>query len=304
MSPIAALTGSSRGDRRADALDHGRRRRAERALGRVLDVDDVGARRGGLARLALVHDAHEQPHDRSTRAPRLSNVTSSTLPSPSSMRSIRPASSRPAGIAAHHAVDGRPPRALAGARRPGAQERLDERGGARMEATALHVGERVADQLLDVGQRGAELLELALDERRQQRRQHELGDRPPTARPTARAAGTRAPRPTPDNPGSAVGTTSTARHSSGIGWRASSGAGRSTPRPHRRPRPPGRPARTSTCPPPSARRAPPPGRAPARRRRAPPARRAPGRRQAPAWCRIRVRRAAGSPRPRADARRP
>ena len=97
-----------------------------------------------------------------------------------------------------------------------------------MEATALHVGERVADQLLDVGQRCTELLEVALDERRQQRRQHELGDRrrslgDGTSRWNAAPAA-------PDNPGSAVGTTSTARHSAGMGWCASSGAGRSTPR--------------------------------------------------------------------------
>ena len=46
-----------------------------------------------------------------------------------------------------------------------------------MEAAALHRGERVADELLDARQRAAELLEIALDERRQQRREHELRDR-------------------------------------------------------------------------------------------------------------------------------
>ena len=96
MSPIAALTGSRAGTAARTRSITAGGGGAERAFARVLDVDDVGARRGGLARLALVHDAHEQPHDRSTRAPRLSNVTSSTLPSPSSSRSIRPASSRPA----------------------------------------------------------------------------------------------------------------------------------------------------------------------------------------------------------------
>ena len=67
------------GHGRAHARDHRRGRRAQRAFGRVLDVDDVSARHGGLARLAGVDDAHEQLHDRSTRAPRLSNATSSTL---------------------------------------------------------------------------------------------------------------------------------------------------------------------------------------------------------------------------------
>ena len=45
-----------------------------------------------------------------------------------------------------------------------------------MEAPALRRRERVADQLLDAGERGAELLELAFDERRQQRGQHQLRD--------------------------------------------------------------------------------------------------------------------------------
>ena len=84
------------GHGRAHARDHRRGRRAQRALGRVLDVHDLGPRRGGGARLAGVHDAHEQLHDRSTRAPRLSNATSSTLPSPPTRSSMRRASSRPA----------------------------------------------------------------------------------------------------------------------------------------------------------------------------------------------------------------
>ena len=45
-----------------------------------------------------------------------------------------------------------------------------------MEAPALRRRERVADELLDAGERRAELLELALDERRQQRGEHQLRD--------------------------------------------------------------------------------------------------------------------------------
>ena len=107
-----------------------------------------------------------------TRAPRLSNATTSTAPRPSiAAREI--ASGR---LAADDSVDGRSPRALTGARRTAAQQRLDERARSRMEATALHRGELVAHELLHARQRAAELLELALDERRQQRREHELRD--------------------------------------------------------------------------------------------------------------------------------
>ena len=84
------------GHGRAHLRDHRRGRRAQRALGGVLDVHDLGPRRGGGARLLGVDDAHEQLHDRSTRAPRLSNPTSSTLPSPPTSSSMRRASSRPA----------------------------------------------------------------------------------------------------------------------------------------------------------------------------------------------------------------
>ena len=56
------------------------------------------------------------------------------------------------------------------------QQRLDERAGARVEAPALHVGERVADELLDARERATELLEVVLDQRGQQRREHELRD--------------------------------------------------------------------------------------------------------------------------------
>ena len=84
------------GHDRAHTRDHRRRRCAERPLGRVLDVHDVGARRGGRPRLAHVHDAHQQLHDRSTRAPWLSNATTSTLPSPATTASMRRARSRPA----------------------------------------------------------------------------------------------------------------------------------------------------------------------------------------------------------------
>ena len=110
-----------------------------------------------------------------------------------------------------------------------------------MEAPALHIGERVADQLLDVGQRGAELVEIALDERRQQRRQHELRDRrrslgrrheplerlPPRPLPTApaRPSGRRARPATPPASGGAPA--------------AAPGAPR---RAAPRPRPPGRPS--------------------------------------------------------------
>ena len=79
---------------------------------------------------------------------------------------MRSASARPDASLADDPVDRRAPRALAGAGRPFAQQRLDERAGTRMEAPALHRGERVADELLDARERAAELLDVALDERR------------------------------------------------------------------------------------------------------------------------------------------
>jgi hypothetical protein len=45
------------------------RRRAQRSLGGVLDVDDVHAARHGELRLGRVGHAHQQPHARSTLAP-------------------------------------------------------------------------------------------------------------------------------------------------------------------------------------------------------------------------------------------
>ena len=156
-------------------------------------------------------------------------LTSSTLPSSPTTPAMRSASAAPRRLALGEAVDRGPPRALAGAGRPFAEQRLDERAGARMEATALHRRERVAHELLDARERPAELLDVALDERGQQRREDELRD-------LRRALGRRHEPPErlllgrPRQPGLGPGTTSTTRHSSGIGWWASSGAGRSSPR--------------------------------------------------------------------------
>ena len=106
----------------------------------------------------------------------------------------------------------------------------------------------------------------------------------------------------PERPGSSPGTISTQRHSSGIGWRASSGAGGAAC--WRRP--------PSTTSPPSANvHRPTAERAPRPAARASSPDRAPGRaspsarvpRRARASCRSRARRARGSPRARAGARR-
>ena len=228
MSPIAALTGSAAGTAARMSVDHRRRRRAQRALRRVLDVDDVGARRRGLARLAGVDDAHEEPHD--------SLHARAAIVEGHELHAALVADGPPCGPRARARPPRcrrarRPPAPTSSGRRPPprAQQRLDERAGARVEAPALHLGERVADELLDARERAAELLEVVLDQRRQQRRQHQLRD-------LRRALGRRHEPPErlllggPDSPGSARGTTSTTRHSSGIGWCASSGAGRSTSR--------------------------------------------------------------------------
>ena len=89
------------------------------------------------------------------------------------------------------------------------------------------------------------------------------GRSPPTARATAPAARTPGPRRRP-TARARRGTTSTTRHSSGIGWRASSGAGRSDAR--RRPPSTTRPPSANVHIPTAERAArPPPRRAPARR---------------------------------------
>ena len=80
----------------ADPSDHAGAGGAQRALGGVLDVDDVHTRLRCDARLVGVGDAHQQPHPASTRAPRLSKPTTSTRPPPASSVSMRRANSRPA----------------------------------------------------------------------------------------------------------------------------------------------------------------------------------------------------------------
>ena len=299
-SPIAALSGSSAGSDVAHLRDHSRGRGAQRSLGGVLDVDDVDAAGDGQPRLGGVDHAHQQPHVTSTRAPRLSKrTTSARPPAPSSASSPR-TSSCPSSSLADDPVDGGPPRALAGAGRPEPQQRVHERPGLRVERPALDGRERVAHQPLEPAQRRAELGEVALDERREQRGQHELGD-------LRRAIG--------------IGTQVRERRLLGAAREARLGRGdhehaaplvrhrvaRQQRCGARRPRGAGRPrrrsrrGRTSTGRPPSGRRARPcapssPDRATAR-----PARPAPPSRRAPASCRSRGRHARGSPRARARA---
>ena len=107
----------------------------------------------------------------------LSNGTTSTRP-PAPISASSAARERAALVLApDDAVDGRPPRGLA---RPGgavAQQRVDERER-RADGTCRPgpAANASPDEPLQPGQGRAELGEVALDERGQQRGQHELGD--------------------------------------------------------------------------------------------------------------------------------
>ena len=213
MSPIAALTGSSAGTAaRTPAITAGDGAPSEPSAGFLTSTMSAPAAAAARASSASTTLTSSLMADAGAAV-----VERHELHAPPPRRVLHAARELASGrLAADDPVDRRSPRALAGARRPAAQQRLDERARARMEAPALHRGERVADELLDARQRAAELLELALDERRQQRREHELRDgrrslgrrHEPLER--LRLGGPGQPRL------GVAGTTITIRHSSGI----------------------------------------------------------------------------------------
>ena len=91
-----------------------------------------------------------------------------------------------------------------------------------MKHAALLRGEYRPDLALDLGQRGAELVDVAGQQSGQERRQQQpghagLGSVRSASRPKKRSSAS------PESPSTPSGSASTHRHRSGIGWRATSG---------------------------------------------------------------------------------
>ena len=78
--------------------------------------------------------------------------------------------------AIHDSVHGRSPGALAHARRAEAAHRAQNRLAPRCKRATLHGREPMAGHFLNLGQRGAEGLDVCIRNRREERHQHEMGD--------------------------------------------------------------------------------------------------------------------------------
>ena len=200
-----------------------RRGGTERSFARILDVDDVRSTGEGAARLLRGDDADQQPHaracpeaPRATQAPRRSKSTTLTsVPAPAATRSRSATSGGELG-AIDDPVDRGAPRALSHRSDAQRQQRVDQRRRARMKDATLLGGEHRSHLALDLGERDAELVDVARQQSGQQRGQQQPRHAGLGARRLAQLAEEALLR-IPGESSTPRGSASTHRHRSGIG---------------------------------------------------------------------------------------
>ncbi len=154
--------------------------RTQRPFVGILDVDDV--RFAGERALGFLggDDADEQLHaaaravpSRATKAPRRSKSTTRTSVSAPTAARSSVGHVGGARTAVDDPVDRRTPRALSDRSDPECQQRVDDRSRPWMKHATLTGGEHRSDLALDLGERGAEFVDVRGHHAREQPRQQE-----------------------------------------------------------------------------------------------------------------------------------